>query len=216
MEYSSANPSPRYIELLELYKQLHEAGDKANARTAEQTYAGQSLLNHVQRIKGLIERTGASTILDYGSGKGMLYGHQFQYDPATESETLLSYWDIDEVRCYDPAYEPYSKRPDKRFDGVICTDVVEHCPESDLQWILDDIFSFARCFVFINAACYPAVAILPNGENAHCTIKAPEWWGSLAQATALKYPGLVWEMAAIVKTKGIEKKDAELLVYTNV
>ena len=25
-------------------------------------------------------------------------------------------------------------------------------------------------------ACYPAQALLPNGENAHATIKEPKWW----------------------------------------
>ena len=25
-------------------------------------------------------------------------------------------------------------------------------------------------------ACYPAVATLPNGENAHITVQTPEWW----------------------------------------
>jgi len=216
MEYSPGNPSPRYIELLELYKKLHEEGDKDNARTAEQTYAGHSLLNHVQRIKGLIERTGSNSMLDYGSGKGMLYTHPLQYDPDSESQTLVSYWDIDELRCYDPAYEPYSKRPEKKYDGVICTDMVEHCPEDDLPWIIREIFSFASRFVYINAACYPAVTLLPNGENAHCTVKPPEWWGNLAQSISSDYPDTIWEMATIVKTKGIENKDAELLVYTNV
>ena len=28
----------------------------------------------------------------------------------------------------------------------------------------------------INVACYNAAALLPNGENAHVTVRAPSWW----------------------------------------
>jgi hypothetical protein len=88
---------------------------------------------------------------------------------------------VDFVRCYDPSYPPYSKRPDETFDAVICTDVLEHCPEDDLEWIIADLFGFARKLVFAVAACYPALTHLPNGENAHCTVRPASWWHSKFQ-----------------------------------
>jgi hypothetical protein len=33
--------------------------------------------------------------------------------------------------------------------------------------------------VFANIVCYPVLARLPKGENAHCTIKHHQWWATL-------------------------------------
>lgn len=54
---------------------------------------------------------------------------------------------------------------------MICTDVLEHCPEEDIPWIVDELFAFARKFVYANIACFPARKQLPSGGNAHCTVK---------------------------------------------
>ena len=88
----------------------------------------------------------------------------------------MDYWGIDYVHCYDPSYAKYSTLPLGPFDGVICTDVLEHCPEDDLPWIVTEIFAYAENFVYANVACYPAMKRFPTGENAHCTVRAPEWW----------------------------------------
>ena len=64
----------------------------------------------------------------------------------------------------------------KNFDLVICIDVLEHIPASDIDWVLEEIISKAKKYFFINVACHPAIALLPNGENAHININKPEWW----------------------------------------
>ena len=101
---------------------------------------------------------------------------------------------MQDVRCYDPCHEPFSRLPEEKFDGVLCTDVLEHCPEEDVPWILDEIFGYARRFVFANAACYPARKHLPNGENAHCTIREPAWWRERLCETSARHPGVLWEV----------------------
>jgi hypothetical protein len=107
--------------------------------------------------------------------------------------SVVDYWDIGELVCYDPAYEPHSGLPEGKFDGVISTDVLEHCPEEDLPWVIEEIFGYAKRFVFANVACFPARKKLPNGENAHCTIKPIEWWQDLLFDTAKRHVGLPWE-----------------------
>ena len=42
--------------------------------------------------------------------------------------------------------------------------------------VLKDIFSYATKFVFLTISTKPAHKDLPNGENAHCTIKNEGWW----------------------------------------
>ncbi len=194
MPYSRSNPSPRYREMTELYRRMHREGEKSMGLTPEKTFPGASLLPHVIRIKELIDSSGALTLLDYGCGKGKLYEpHGLQIPGVGVFDSVLEYWDIDEVRCYDPCYDRYSALPEGKFDGVISTDVLEHCLEDDIPWIVAEMFSFARLFLFANIACYPAMATLPNGENAHTTVRPVEWWQEIFSAASAGYPQVAWK-----------------------
>lgn len=195
MQYSRAHPSERYAELIALYARMHAEGHAAGNARPEQTFTGQSLLPQAGRIKRLIERSGAATLLDYGCGKGLQYEMLVtDVDDGGEQKSVVDYWDVSGVCCYDPGYPPFRALPEGRFDGVICTDVLEHCPQEDLDWILDEIFGYAQKFVFANVASYPARKVLANGENAHCTLQPPEWWDRTLRDCAARHPGILWEV----------------------
>lgn len=194
MKYSRAQPSPRYAELVALYCQMHVEGERFLGRAPKDTFPGSALLPQVKRIKRIIVATGAQNVLDYGCGKGR------QYDLRNVSiagdgtwESIQDYWDVDFVHCYDPCYQPFTALPTGTFDGVVCTDVLEHCPESDIEWIVDELFTYATRFVFANVACYPAEKRLPNGENAHTTLKPVDWWKDAFRTAAGRRPGVAWE-----------------------
>lgn len=195
MTFSRTHPSPRYQYLLDQYRGLHVDGEKRMGMPPDRVFPGMHLFPQLQRIKQLIDLTRARTILDYGCGKGK------QYDPVTRpvaglgpGDTVMDYWDIDTVHCYDPCFAPFSALPEGRFDGVISTDVLEHCPEADIPWIVDELFGYAKAFAFANVACYPAAKHLPDGENAHCTIRDVEWWQALFTGAAAKHPHLRWSV----------------------
>ena len=193
--YCRSHPSPRYLELVELYRQLHTEGEKFLSIPPKQTFSGKSLLPQVGRIKNLIVRTGSRTILDYGSGKGFQYlPMQLRNGKGGRWQSVQDYWGVDGIRCYDPCYEPFNRFPEEQFDGVVSTDVLEHCPEEDIPWMLDEIFGLATRFVFANIACYPAQKHLPNGENAHCTVHPLLWWQVLLKETSAKYPDIRYEI----------------------
>lgn len=144
MSYSRPNPSPRYVQVQDLYCTMHQEGEKFLGIQPEDTFPGTSLMPQVRRIKALVERTGALTLPDHGSGKGRQCGAAPVRDAAgNEYPSVVDYWDIDEVVCFDSCYPPFSRLPEDRFDGVIATDVLEHCPEEDMPWIVDEIISFA-------------------------------------------------------------------------
>lgn len=127
---------------------------------------GRSLLPYAHVVNTLIRKHGSQTALDYGCGKGL----QYMVDRVQE------WWGI-QPHLYDPAVPTWSARPPlPTYDGVICTDVLEHIPEAELDATLTDIFGFARQWVFLTVCCRPAVRILPNGLNAHCTVRPQEWW----------------------------------------
>jgi hypothetical protein len=197
-EYDRVSPSPRYRELLEQYRQMHVQGDPNLGVAPEDMFPGKSLPPQAGHIRRLIGLTGAATILDYGSGKGVQYQATGIVDGGSgveiEYPDIRSYWGVDSVTCYDPGYAPFSQLPQSKFDGVICTDVLEHCPEEDMAWIVTELFSFARLFVFANVACFPALKRLPSGDNAHCTIRPVKWWQELIGRCAASYPSIVYEV----------------------
>jgi hypothetical protein len=196
MAYTRDNPSPRYRSLNESYRRMHREGDAALNIPAQSMFPGISLFPQLPHVKRLIARTRAQSVLDYGSGKGL----QYQTGPirvdgeAGEWDSVADYWDVDYVACYDPCYPPYSELPGKRFEGVISTDVLEHCPEEDLPWIVDELFALAEKFVFVSIAGYPARKQLPSGENAHCTVQPLQWWQALFSRAAAGRADVIWRI----------------------
>lgn len=204
--YSRTNPSPEFLEMVKMYETLHEEGENVAGKTAKETFPGKMLVKHAPGIKEMIEKTGAKSILDYGSGKGLGYEQKnIRIDKNLEVPSIQEYWGVDDIRCYDPGHEPFSRLPDKQYDGVISTDVLEHITEPDVPWVIDEMFSFANKFVYANIACYPAVKLLPNGQNAHCTVHPPEWWMGVVHAIAMRHPNISYRLIMSVKTKRRKK-----------
>jgi hypothetical protein len=203
MIFTRANPSPRFRQLVESYRTMHAEGEHFMNVAPGDTFPGLSLPPEAHHIKRLIARTGALTILDYGSGKGRQYDARgVELATGEVVESIIDYWGIDYVHCYDPSFPRFSKLPQGTFHGVISTDVLEHCPEEDLPWIVTEMFSHAERFLYASVACYPAKKRLPSGENAHCTIRPPEWWMDLFRRVSAGFPGVVWELSASVLTEG--------------
>jgi hypothetical protein len=210
-KYTADNPSKRWRGLVALYRQMHEEGD--GVRSGDKLFVGKPRPALIPPLKALIKSYQAKTLLDYGSGKGMQWQLDFNLGSLWETtETRLkSYLELEEIRCYDPAFQPFSKLPEGDFDGVICLDVLEHCPEQDIAWILDQIFSYARKFVLANIASFPAKKHLPNGENAHCIIKPIEWWRELISETASNHPLVRYRIiCAVLEGSGDSLKEIVL------
>ena len=51
MTYSRSNPSPRYQELIKLYREMHEQGDHRENTTPEETFDGRSLISQAGNIR---------------------------------------------------------------------------------------------------------------------------------------------------------------------
>jgi hypothetical protein len=195
--------------LLEQYREMHRAGDPKKGVPPEQMFDGRSLPRQAFRIKALVRRTGVSTLLDYGCGKGNSYRAPAFTDGLQHWNGVREYWGVANVRLYDPGYPPYAELPSGSFGGVICTDVLEHCPLEDLPWIVGELFGYAEKFVFANVACYPAGKSLPNGENAHCTIQPASYWRAVFESAAAARPGVLWELW-VDTTRGTPDQDTRL------
>jgi len=205
--FTRYNPSPRYHELLDLYRQMHVEGETLLNIAPKKTFPGKSLLPHAERLKILFESHGVKKVLDYGAGKGYQYSKKVRFEkpnkvfPNKVFRGIADYWGVS-VTCYDPAYPPYARLPERTFDAVIATDVLEHCPSEDMAWILDEMFSRARKVVYANIPCYPAQKQLPNGENAHTTIRPVDWWWELVNYVAANYPKTAYFFIVTAKMLG--------------
>jgi hypothetical protein len=193
VKFSRSKPSPRYERLLRQYQIMHREGESHLGIPPDRTFPGKSLPPQAPRIKRLIDLTGARDVLDYGSVKGQ----QYMPMPLTDDAGVVypdirSWWGVT-VRCYDPAYPPHAELPEGEFDGVVCTEVLEHCPEEDMEWIVGELFGYARRFVFANVACFPAQKRLPSGQNAHCTVRPVKWWRALIESAARRRPRVLYE-----------------------
>lgn len=177
MTFSRDNPSPRFRELIGFYAQLHDGGDATIDIPPQEMFDGRSLGIHVGTIRALLKRSRAKTLLDYGAGKAKHYEKtEFALPDGRKVTGLRDLWQLHRITLYDPGYAPHATYPTGTFDAVICTDVLEHIPEQDLDWVIGDLFGFARNLVYAGVANYPAGKMLPDGSNAHVTLKPAEWW----------------------------------------
>ncbi len=213
--YTRDEPSPRYRELERVYADVHSDGLAGDGISAQEVFAGSSLYDHIPAVRDLVRQTGARTVLDYGAGKGLLYRQcDVTLPDGTVAPTVQAYWGIDEIRCYDPGVPEFSALPDETFDGVVCTDVLEHIPEEDIDWFLRELFRFADRFVYANIASYPARKTLPNGWNAHVTVKEPRWWRERITAAARGWRGEAYVFQVLERKRGLEGSIRRLVGLT--
>lgn len=152
-------------EIIDYYKHKHS--------TDEGFSRGSALTKHIPRIAQYIQTFKLSSILDYGCGKGIFW-------KTTHPVVLRSIFEWadrkTEIVLYDPAILEHSALPDKRFDLVICTDVLEHVLEEKVPETLDAIISRARKMVYLNISTKKATKHFPDGTNLHITVRDRKWW----------------------------------------
>ena len=170
-------PSKNYLKNIEFYKQMHIEGVDlidGSKKNSQASYNGRTTSQYAEIIKKIINKNDYKNLFEYGCGKAFYYENSFNLNNK-EISSLKDCWDV-EIKLYDPCFEKYSKLPNKKSDLTICIDVLEHIPEDDIDWVLNELFELTKCMVFMNIACTPALALLPNGKNAHINIQTPKWW----------------------------------------
>lgn len=139
------------------------------------TFSGNGVLKHIDTLLAL--SVGCESGLDYGCGKGLQYTKPL--NPSSDQapiflEDALGF----KVAKYDPAVVGFDDLAVlmEAFDLVWCTDVLECVPAQDIPRIVDLLGTLAKKALLVTVASYPAKKHLPNGENAHVTVKPAEWW----------------------------------------
>jgi len=183
--------SEYYYEVIEKYKLFHENGIKKGniIKPGESTFLGYSLSKWILKIKEIIKINKCDSLLDFGCGKGFLYKNKFKINDQ-EYRNLLDCWELDDVYLYDPGVKEFSVYPVRKFDGLICTDVIEHIPESDVLEFIDNLFKLSNKFIFVVIATIPATKFFDDGNNIHLCLKTQEEWGKIFLEFKAKYPDI--------------------------
>jgi len=179
------NYSDYYYQVIEKYKIFHKNGIK-NLH-GDSTFLGYSLTKWIIKIKEIIKINNATSLLDFGCGKGFLYSNKFKIGD-NEFKNLSDFWGIENILLYDPGVEKFSTYPNKRCDGIICTDVIEHIPEKDVMNFIDELFKLSNKFIFFVIATIPASKYFDDGKNIHLCLKTQSDWKEIFLDLKKKYP----------------------------
>ena len=142
---------------IHLYEKIHKK-DSGYGNTGG-CYV-KSVLNHVNKYN-------PKSILDFGCGKGKL-------------KTGLAKHEID-IDEYDPAIPNKKKIPKEQYDLITTTDVLEHIYEDEIPTICKEFISLQPETMFHAICTRAAHKKLPDGTNAHKTIRDIEWWAKKLQ-----------------------------------
>jgi len=137
----------RYINL---HKELHKSSLH---------FTGKSLTVWIKEIDQLMVTHDCKNILDFGCGKALFWPEHWK----------------NKIQGYDPAVAKFNEEP-RSADMVICTDVMEHIPESSVDDALRHISSLSEKWSFFVIDTKKAKKKFLNGENCHVTIKPRDWW----------------------------------------
>lgn len=154
--------TPEYYEKIEQNRQLHQRGKAHPGRTRR----------YREQLLYIVTQTSSKTLLDWGCGKGQQWT---TYD----SFFLQDYLGLTKVTCYDPAVAQYSTFPSEEVhDIVICTDVLSLIPESDLDWVFQQLR--LRCgralYLVIGSDLVQSKKVYPDKTLKQVTVKSRDWW----------------------------------------
>tara|TARA_R100000808_G_C2081311_1_gene105018 strand:+ start:53 stop:598 length:546 start_codon:yes stop_codon:yes gene_type:complete len=144
----------------DLYKTLHEQDPSYGATSIGYLLEVEKIIK--QRKFGAFDEL--NSVIDFGCGKGTLL------KALNDSNLSVN------VDGYDPAIPEYKDLPDKKYDMLICTDVLEHVYEDELRGVYNQFDILDPSVMYLVVCTREAYSILPDGTNAHKTIKDICWW----------------------------------------
>lgn len=146
-------------EYAAMQAQMHTRGDYGTHGERHLSRAAIPILGLWETLKRTVK------VLDYGCGGGQL------------GRTLRQMLNCATITDYDPFHPEWGgDREVELHDFCYSFDVFEHveeiCVDNVIDWIADHI----KYGAYFEISLVAALKELPDGRNAHITIKSPEWW----------------------------------------
>lgn len=158
------------------------------------TFSGSLAFYHAEAIKELVEKHQATSILDYGCGKGL----QYQGD-----ESLEKLWGVP-VTKYDPAVEGMDALPPgvEHWDIIICTHSLGCIPVEDMPAVIDWFYRHARKAVYVGEFIGPVKKRIFSDPDA----MAYDWSMSKWAAALRRHEMPVEVVLATMRTDDEDRK----------
>ena len=147
-------------EQLKLNQSLHQKNTSFGNR-----YSAPGARNLPFALRRMHEIGLCFSVLDYGTGKGLLVQRLRDELPSTIS-----------VSGYDPAVECWSKKPNEKFDIVTSFDVLEHVEINLIDNVINHLATLTRYICYVVIDLQPAIKQLDDGRNAHICLAPLDWW----------------------------------------
>lgn len=171
--------------LVKMYEEIADIGyDRVFGDRVSKAYNDFELSKFRDLVRPHFLNHSIGSVLDYGCGGSDWTAAGF--DPMTGA-SAQEFFEVKQVRQFEPARKLLQK---KKSDCVVCFDVLEHIFLADIKTVVRDLFSLSKKLLVVNVACYSANALLPNGENAHVTIREPGWWKGMIDSVAADFPSV--------------------------
>ena len=133
---------------------------------SEATY-GTSGWQYADAVLMLKNVHSASTILDYGCGKGRF------------GQAMWEKYSVG-ILEYDPAIDGKDGLP-APADIVVCGDVMEHIEPDCVNDVINHIRGLTLKCAYWVIATRPAAKHLPDGRNCHLIVEDAQWWALLIE-----------------------------------
>lgn len=147
------------------YKALNA---KLHADVPEYGISGQ---RWARDVVSLAKKCRATSILDYGCGKGTLKKSLKLTDWGEAEYARYK----DQIFEYDPCIEGKDALPEPA-DFVVCGDVLEHIEPEFLDAVLDDLERVTRRIGYLVIYSGPSRKKLSDGRNTHLIQEPMSWW----------------------------------------
>jgi hypothetical protein len=180
------NPT-KHEQLLAMYAQMATQGYQTrDHQTISSAFNDMEIRKFRDNVKTLLQQFGVRSLLDYGCG-----GSNYEAPGFAGELSAQTFFGLDQVRRFEPARNIDERAPS---DAVLCFDVLEHVFISEVPRTLRELFGLTQKLLILNIACYPARALLPNGENAHITVRPSAWWKGMVDAVAIEFPHIAVQL----------------------
>lgn len=170
---------------IDKYKEIFDGGKflrkgKPISLTEYPAFDGGGIRSLVDLILQFTADKKSVTILDFGCGTAV-HWHKHTLVNKTKSLMTVLGEKVQGFYRYDPAVDIYSKKPTTKFDLVVCSDVLEHIPDSELQSFIQEasLYVADEGMLMFSVSTTPSKNSFLSGENMHINIKSPDEWVAL-------------------------------------